>query len=113
MWYLYVFLQSNLLEIPIYHLCYRKKLRLADTARLTTLSNLITHPIVFFFLMAMGMTYIKAILIAETFAILTETVLHRHFGVKFSWRKCLVAALIANLVSWQVGPILSYTFFYR
>ena len=109
--YLYVFIQSNLIEIVIYYLFYRKLLGFSKSAMLTTFSNSITHPLVFFGFMAMGKTYLTSILLAESFAIIGETFLHWYFG-KIGFARAATAALVANLVSWQLAPMLTYLIFF-
>jgi hypothetical protein len=61
--------------------------------------------------MAFKMTYIKSILLAEGFAILAEAGLHAYFG-KMPISKTIMAATIANLVSWQLAPIVTYFLFF-
>jgi hypothetical protein len=105
--YLYVFLQSNLLEVPIYYLFFRRQETPWQSLQRVTLINSLTHPIVFFVIMNLEMTYLQNILAAELFAIMAETL---YFALVFkrsaSWS--FLAALIANLVSWQLAPVLTY-----
>ncbi len=111
-YYFYTFLQSNLLEIPIYLLflrLYRSPITLGDGAIKITFMNSITHPIVFFVLTNMGLSYLAGILVAEAFAIGSE-------ALYCSWAlfpqigrgRALFISATANLVSWQVAPILTF-----
>lgn len=105
--YLYIFLQSNLLEVPFYRLLLgQKKSWLKSTMQVTAINSL-THPIVFFVIMNAQNTYLQNILLAEGFAIVAETLFF--FGVmKVNFVRALVAATVANLVSWQLAPMLTY-----
>lgn len=108
MHYLYVFLQSNLIEIPLFFLFYQGFARLSRVASVVTLSNAITHPIAFFALMAMKRNYLESTLVAEGFAIAVEALLHRKFVSGAAWSVTWKASAAANLISWQVAPILTY-----
>lgn len=109
--YIYIFLQSNWIEVLIYFLFYRACLGFGQVVTLTTLSNSLTHPIVFFGFMKSGMSYMTSIFLAEGFAILAEMFLHGYFG-KMSYRRTGLASLVSNLVSWQMAPILTYLLFF-
>lgn len=110
--YFYIFFQSNLLEIPVFFLIYRALLSARYTISLVTLSNAFTHPVVIFvFLKASSLQFIEAILVAEAFAIAVESLLHRSV-THLSLLRVLSASLIANLVSWQLGPILTAWVFF-
>jgi len=108
--YLYTFTQSNLLEVPIYFLIYRRFLTFRQTLLIVTLANSCTHPFVFFGFMGSGWSYLTSVIIAEMFAVGGETGLHS-FASKLSWQRPFFAALVANLFSWQVAPALTYLFF--
>lgn len=118
--YLYLFIQSNTLEIPIYFLFYftlkglgvsfGEKLKWVSAG--VSLSNLLTHPIVFFLVMPLKLSFLTNILLAESFAILAETILHPWF-FKVSYRRALIASIFANLMSWQLAPMLTYFIFYK
>lgn len=105
--YLYIFLQSNLLEVPIYYLFFRKQKSIFQTLLLVTAINSLTHPIVFFGIMNLSGTYLNNILFAETFAILAET-LFFYKVCGFAKGKSFRAAFYANFVSWQVAPMITY-----
>lgn len=119
--YFYIFLQSSTIEVFVYFMFYRGLLSQRNwsgnksfgfTFVLTTLANTITHPIVFFVIMASRQSYLEAILLAEGFAFLAETFLHAYFGklpLKTTWK----ASLTANLVSWQLAPIITYFLFLK
>ena len=108
--YLYIFLQSNLLEVPFYYLFFKSKKTFLQNLVLTTAINSLTHPIVFFVIMNMKCTYLTNILIAESFAILIEG-LYFWKVAGFTFKKSYAAAAIANLVSWQLAPMLTYILF--
>lgn len=112
--YLYVFIQSNCLEWPVYLLAYHgfhkrgaEKRSITATLSIVTVANLVSHPIVFFGFMASNLAYIYAILLAELFAIGIECALHA-YTLPASYKRTLIASIFANLVSWQLGPVLTY-----
>lgn len=120
--YLYVFLQSNLLEVPFYYLGLRafaprlltRSLRESERILFffcaVTAINSVTHPVVFFGIMNLKYTYLQNILIAEGFAILSETIFMLWL-LDISKTRAIVVATIANLVSWQLAPLLTYKLF--
>lgn len=107
--YLYTFIQSNLLEIPIF-LYFYMKLRSQHRGRpllIVSFANSLTHPLVFFGFMGWGWSYLTSILWAEAFAIVSETVLHSYFG-RLPLSQAFHASLLANFFSWQVAPIVTF-----
>lgn len=110
MTYLYLFLQSNLLEAPAY-LLFLKLLRpqwsVWKSLCFMTAFNSITHPVVFFLIMNFKFTYLQNILLAEAFAIGAEAlvliVLLRARPVP-----ALSISAFANFLSWQLAPMLTY-----
>lgn len=111
--YLFFFLQSNLLEWPVY------LSRLSDrksgwdwkrTALFVTVLNSVTHPLVFFGFMNLPLPYLANILLAETFAIAAEAAALNRFAGR-SWKDALLTSTCANLLSWQLAPMLTYSFF--
>ena len=109
MTYLYVFLQSNLLEVLPYFLLLpgARGWGLARTAAMVTLLNSLTHPIVFFGLMNLPFTFLTNISLAEGFAVGAEAIALTLLCNQPRGR-AIFASLIANLVSWQLAPILTY-----
>lgn len=108
--YLYIFFQSNLLEIPVYWIFFRKSYSVSKVVIFTTLVNSLTHPIVFFILMGLHRSYLNNIILAELFAIIVETLFFSRI-IKISFMKSLFASIFANIVSWQIAPILTYIVF--
>ncbi len=105
--YLQIYLQSNLLEVlPLILVWPRWRPTMKNALRISIL-NSVTHPIVFFGLMRMPFPYLVNILIAESFAILTEGYCYRRMGLTQPW----LASLWANLISWQLAPFLTVYFF--
>ena len=107
--YFYILFQSNFVEVLVFLFFYRKYLSAKESVLLVSLSNCLTHPIVFFVFLKSKMTYLEAILSAETFAILSEAVLHRIGGI--DWKRAFAASLFANFASWQLGPIFTTLIF--
>jgi hypothetical protein len=110
--YFYTFMQSHLLEFPIYFLFYRVSNKsLGQIFLLVFATNALTHPWVFFGFMGVGLSYLFSVLISEVFAVMVEG----HFqyeALKLPRLRVLLAATLANLFSWQVAPILSYFLFF-
>lgn len=108
--YVYTFLQSNILEwivyLPLLALV-RPSWSFIDRAMFITALNALTHPIVFFFIMNLKLPYLADIMIAETFAVVAEAVLICYF-LRVNLTKSFFASLFANLVSWQIAPMLTY-----
>lgn len=111
--YLYVFMQSNLLEFFVYLpflMRVRKSKSVLENSFFITLMNACTHPIVFFLLMGMRQTYLMNIVTAESFAILAEAWVLMRF-LKIRGGKAILVSFGANLMSWQLAPILTYGIF--
>jgi hypothetical protein len=106
--YVVTFLLSSCLELPTYGFGYRKYQSSARTIILVTLSNLFTHPIVFFGFMSSHWPYLWAVLGAETFAVLVEGLIAWALIPRISLSRTLGYALLANLFSWQVAPMISW-----
>lgn len=106
--YLYIFLQSNLLEVPFYHWILRRKKSFLKSTLLVSAINSLTHPIVFFVIMNFETSYLQKILIAEGFAVVAETAFFSRI-LGFPLLRAFCAAVVANLVSWQLAPMLTYT----
>jgi hypothetical protein len=108
--YVITFLQSNALELAFFYIWHRQiGLTPARSLGLTTLANLITHPTIFFGHMAMGLTWLSAILSAELFAWWGEAALHA--STTHTWRRWpawILTSLLANLASWEFGPRLTW-----
>lgn len=104
--YAYIFAQSCALEIPVF-LVLGVRGPWRRGARFVFVMNSVTHPIVFFGLMNLPLTFLQTISLAEAFAIVAETlVLWRLAPVRF--RRALLASGLANFISWQFAPILTY-----
>ena len=110
--YGYIFLQSNFIEIIVFYIFYRNRMSFVQVLILTSLANSITHPVVFFGFMKSGLSYLVAVCLAEIFAVIVETFLHGHYG-KLNYRRTALASLAANLVSWNIAPLLTYFVFLR
>ena len=108
--YLYILFQSNLIEVLLMLLLWPRLMPKNTWALRITATNAISHPVVFFVLMKLPFGYLWNILIAEAFAIGFETLVYRRvFGLK----QAFTASLLANLVSWQLAPVLTALIFLR
>ncbi len=108
--YLYIFFQSNLLEVLFlvffYPMFAKSRPQWLKVALFVTLANSMTHPWVVFFLVKGPWTYIGGILVAEAFAIVSEVFLHR-YALGLNYREAIIGSVVANLISWQLGPLLT------
>jgi hypothetical protein len=108
--YLILFFQSASLEFPIWYLFFKSFKPNRGWKKLFALAislNAITHPIVFFGLMSLPLTYLQNILLAEAFAVLAEAGLVIYL-FKSPVGKSLFVSFLANLISWQLGPMITY-----
>lgn len=107
--YVFTFLLSSTLEVPVYAVGYRNRMAFFRIFLLVTLANLFTHPIVFFGFMSSKWPYLWAVLGAETFAVVAESVLDFAFVPGVSFRRALACGFLANLVSWQLAPMITWS----
>lgn len=105
--YFLIFLQSNLLELPVAIPFVMRRNTFFTSLVLTTCLNAVTHPIIFFFVMNLKMTFLFNILAAETFAILSEAFCYRII-TRESVGLCLLISLCANFFSWQISPMITF-----
>lgn len=89
------------LVIGLYFYFFKKKHPLKVMAFVFML-NACTHPVVVFVIMKTGV-YLQSIIIAESFAWLSESVIYKKKLVN-GWLEALALSLVANLMSWQLGP---------
>ena len=104
-----MFLQSNLLELPIYLWLWRKVPGKGwpEGAALFTGMNAVSHPLVFFVLLSLPLNFLEGILLAEAVAIGAEAIFLLWF-TGLGWGRCLGASVLANLLSWQLAPIFTF-----
>lgn len=100
------FLKTILLEFPLYYLFLKNIRSLKEILLMGLILNLATHPIIFLvmppLLNTLQFSYLNYLIIAETFAPVVEALILSLF-YKLSWRRSLLAALTANIVSWTIG----------
>lgn len=112
MTYYQVFFQSNILEMPAYFIflkMVRKNWSFLQDFVFVTGINSITHPIVFFFIMNLKLTYLQNILIAENFAIFSEALMLKLI-LQEKWLSCLAISAFANFLSWQLSPMVTFSY---
>lgn len=103
--YLFVFFQSMGLELLfiIFYFCLRS-LNLRNVPTTVLFTNACTHTTVIFILMRLG-NYLESVLISEIFAFGAEAFIYKNtFLADKSWREAFLVSLLANLISWQLGP---------
>jgi len=71
------------------------------------LAQLATHPSVWFILPLLGLPRPVFLLVAEGFALLTETLIYRFSFERLAWSRCFAASALANGASVVVGLWLS------
>ncbi len=106
--YAYIFLQSCALEMPIYLALANRTPRWQMALGIFAM-NSVTHPVVFFGIMNLPLTFLHTILLAEAFAVVTEALVLTRFA-RLNLRRAMTASVVANLFSWQFGPVLTYLF---
>jgi hypothetical protein len=109
--YLYLFAQVYVLELAVLWLWFRHHLTPSRRLTLVLLANAFTHPIVFFGLMHLPGPYLTDIALSEVFAFVAEAMIYQFAGVP--GLKAWCGSLSANLLSWQIGPILTALVFLR
>lgn len=93
------------IESPFYWWLARENTR---ARKITTwlLANLLTHPVVVFVILpyarAEGWTMLRYLIVAESFALLSEIVCAK-FLLRTSWFRTVALITAANLVSWSVS----------
>ena len=108
--YLQIYWQSNLLEMPIYLLFIKttkKERPWWQNFIFISGINSITHPIVFFGIMNFHLNYLQNIFIAESFAIITDAFI-LWWILENELFFCFTASLLANFMSWQLSPMITY-----
>lgn len=105
--YFQLFLQSFAIEAVFLSLLLFRK-NLGRVLFVVLLANALTHPLVVFGIIAYpDIRVIVGLGIAEAFAILVEALIYwKKLDLKWWWALILSAA--ANLLSWELGPRLSY-----
>jgi hypothetical protein len=107
--WLSAFAVTQLIEVPIYLLCMQRQ---AFDARWPTRlliafgASAFTHPIVWFVLPRLGLSYWSYVALAETFAVLAEAFYLGRFGI----RRPALWALLANATSAGLGLTSRYLF---
>ncbi len=111
--YLYVLFQSNFFEVLVCLYFYRGRISWQRIILLVSICNAITHPLVIFgFLRHTSFSFLVGIVTAEIFAITAEASLHSA-DKRIPPLRAVAASTVANLVSWQAGPIFTTLLFMR
>ncbi len=104
--YLPYFLKTCVLELPFYYFFLTRTQSFSRIVIINFILNLLTHPIVFLVMPILfehlGLNYLQYLLLAETFAPLTEAIV-LHYVFKVEAPTAIRAALVANLLSWGIG----------
>ena len=112
--YFYTFFQSNGLEVLFLLFFYPVGKGVIKSRwnilTIVTLGNSITHPIVLFLFLKGPYSYLVGVVLAESFAVISETFIHRYL-LQISWGRAFWGSLMANLLSWQLGTLMTTWFF--
>jgi hypothetical protein len=108
--YLYTLIQSASLELAAYLIL--MPIFITSSHRLKIVEailpmNAITHAIFFFLIMGLPINFLSNILIGEILVIIVEALMLRKLFL-LNLSRALILSTLANLVSWQLGPILTY-----
>jgi len=109
--YFFTYLQSNLIEVTFVAFFLRRTHSVKSVLIFVSLMNSLTHPWVFFGWMGLPSSYLVNILLAEAFAMVAETFIYQHF-LKIGWQRAFQISSLANLLSWQLGPALTWFVFH-
>lgn len=69
-------------------------------------AQLASHPVVWFVLPALGLPRFSYLLLAESWAIVSELLLYRLIFERLSWSRALGVAAVANAASLAAGTLL-------
>ena len=75
----------------------------ARRASAVFLAQLATHPSVWFIWPLLGLQRPHFLIVAETFALLTEALIYRFSFERLAWARCFAASAVANGVSVFIG----------
>ena len=83
--------------MPFIYWLAKKNLTLGQAFCFVTLANLITHPLVVFWFMRNGSSYLSSTLWAESFAVVAEAAIYFHFGFIEKKGPALTASWVHSL----------------
>jgi len=95
------FLLTNAVEIPILYL-FAYKMGVVKVFATGLLANGLSLPVVWFIMPLVTSSYLNFVIFAETFAVLSETLILRKV-LFISYKRSLTAALAMNAMSFLVG----------
>lgn len=107
------FFATVLLEAPVYFF-FTRTLKMSIYKKLGCLFvlNVATHPMVYFiipyFVYLMNGNYGQTVILGELFAPIIESLLLYRW-TQFSFWKCSIIAILANLFSWWIGVVLLHS----
>jgi hypothetical protein len=105
--YFELFLQTLLIEIVFLLLFFRKENK-GRVLLIVTLANAITHPwVVFGWVSFPHSNVFRVVLLAELFAVTVEAVIYLEV-LRVRPIMAFTGSLLANLLSWELGPRLSF-----
>ncbi len=105
--YFQLFIQNYGVEL-CFLLFYFRKQKAFKIILWVLLANALTHPwVVFGWLAIPSASLLKMLLLAEASSILIEAFIY-HQSLRITFLNALLGSLLANLLSWQLSPLLSY-----
>jgi hypothetical protein len=108
--YFYTLIQLTGLELLTYLLIWPLFLSGESRKKIVAMilpMNAITYPLFFFFIMGLPINFLANILIGELIVIVAEAFFLKKI-FKMPALKAFALSAIVNLVSWQLGPLLTF-----
>jgi hypothetical protein len=102
--WLIAFLLTVAIEAPIVTLLLRGPLR--RRIPLAVVAQLASHPAVWFVFFALPLRYTTALVLSESWAVLSEATIYALLGDNVSWRRALGVSLLANTASYLASFLL-------
>lgn len=123
--YISVLVQVTLFEAPVFWMFYRKlpveRVPAFDAqtdfgkamrvAGLVALTNACIHPLYFFGFMSSGQAYLWSVFWGQIFAVFGDAFI-QSWAARIPIERAIAASLVANLVSWQLTPLLTWALYY-
>lgn len=107
--YFQLFIQNYFIEF-IFLLYYLRDIRKSELAFSVLLANAFTHPLLSLVVLAISsQTIMKMLLLGELFVFIIETLIYRR-SLNLKWSAAITASFLANLISWQFSPVVSFYF---
>lgn len=71
-------------------------------------AQVMSHPAVWFIFPALGLSYTTSLVLAETWAVVSELVFYRVVFPELPWKRAIAVSVLANAASFGVGTLLQW-----